>query len=156
MDKETGYIVTTFRSILEGQPWFGRAVMDILKEINPGIVHKKPNKEAHSLNELLWHMNTWAEFTLNRLNGDKEKDLSASEELDWREIDPAENSWEKGVAEFKNTHDRIIANLQTKKDDFLSGKVDYREYNFRFLLNGLIQHDIYHLGQIAYLKKLLS
>jgi hypothetical protein len=34
--------------------------------------------------------------------------------------------------------------------------VDERKYNFRKLLHGLIQHDIYHLGQIAYIKKIAS
>ena len=60
------------------------------------------------------------------------------------------------MAQFKVTHDLIIELLGTKDDKFLSGKVDYREYNFKFLLHGIIQHDIYHIGQIAYLKKLLS
>ena len=59
------------------------------------------------------------------------------------------------MAQFKVTHDLIIDLLDTKGDKFLSEDVDYREYNFRFLLHGIIQHDIYHIGQIAYLKKLL-
>ena len=54
------------------------------------------------------------------------------------------------------THQHIIALLQTKDDEFLKEIVDYRKYNFRFLLNGLIQHNIYHIGQIAYIKKILA
>jgi hypothetical protein len=46
--------------------------------------------------------------------------------------------------------------LKKKEDAFLEEKVDYRNYNFRFLLNGLVQHDIYHLGQIAYVGKMLA
>jgi hypothetical protein len=61
----------------------------------------------------------------------------------------------KALAQFKVTHDLLIELLETKDDEFLSGEVDYREYNFRFLLHGIIQHDIYHIGQIAFLKKLL-
>src|SRR2546423_1171784 len=130
--------------------------MSLLQEIDPRIVNKKPDEDSHSLIELLYHMNTWAEFGLKRLEKDQEKDMAAFEKLDWREIDPKEHSWEKGLAQFKVTHDLIIEVLQTKDDEFLSEKVDYREYNFRFLLYGLIQHDIYHLGQIAYAGKLLS
>jgi uncharacterized damage-inducible protein DinB len=156
MRKEIDYIITTLHSVLDGEPWFGRSLMSVLQEVNPAVVYKRPTENSHSLIELLYHMNTWAEFTLKRLERVEEKDLAAFEKLDWREIEPNEHTWEKGVAQFKVTHDLIIELLGTKDDEFLSGEVDYREYNFRFLLHGIIQHDIYHAGQIAYLKKLLS
>ncbi|HMG68804.1 MAG TPA: DinB family protein [Chitinophagaceae bacterium] len=156
MRKEIDYITMTLRSILDGQPWYGEPVMKILQATDPSLVYKKPNENSHSLVELLYHMITWAEFTLKRLEKDEEKDLAAFENLDWREIDPKEHTWEKGIAQFKVTHDLIIELLETKDDEFLSEKVDYREYNFRFLLQGIIHHDIYHIGQIAYLNKLIS
>jgi uncharacterized damage-inducible protein DinB len=156
MRKEIDYIITTLHSVLDGEPWFGRSVMSLLQEVNPAVVYKRPTANSHSLIELIYHMNTWAEFTLKRLERVEEKDFAVFEKLDWREIEPNEHTWEKGVAQFKVTHDLIIELLGTKDDEFLSGEVDYREYNFRFLLHGIIQHDIYHAGQIAYLKKLLS
>ncbi|HEY1869684.1 MAG TPA: DinB family protein [Chitinophagaceae bacterium] len=156
MRKEVEYIVTTLHSILQDKPWYGQPIMKILQVEDSSILYKKPNENSHSLIELLYHMNTWAEFTLKRLVKDEEKNLEAFEKLDWREIDPIEHTWEKGVAQFKVTHDLIIELLESKDDTLLSEKVDGREYNFRFLLHGLIQHDIYHAGQIAYVKKLLS
>ena len=51
---------------------------------------------------------------------------------------------------------KIIAGLKKKDDAFLKEIVDYRKYNFRFLINGMIEHNIYHLGQIAYLNKILK
>jgi uncharacterized damage-inducible protein DinB len=156
MPKQIGHIITTLHSVVEGEPWFGRPVMSLLHDVDPSIVYKKPNENSHSLIELLYHMITWAEFTLKRIEKDQNLDLTAFEKLDWRGIDPKEHTWEKGVAQFKVTNDLIIEALESKNDDFLNEKVDYREYNFRFLLNGLIQHNIYHIGQIAYMKKMLS
>jgi uncharacterized damage-inducible protein DinB len=115
-----------------------------------------PRDSEHSLVELLYHMLTWAEFTLNRIKKDTINDLAATEKLDWREIDPQIHGWEEALSAFIATHQEIVAILETKTDDFLEEKVDYRNYNFRFLLNGLIQHNIYHIGQVAYLKKLFS
>ena len=156
MRKQIDYIITTLHSILDGEPWYGRSAMKILQDADSSAVYKKPNENSHSLIELLYHMNTWADFTLKRLEKDNEKDLESFEKLDWREIDSNEHTWEKGVAQFKVTHDLIIELLGTKDDEFLSEGVDYREYNFRFLLYGIIQHDIYHIGQIACVMKLLS
>jgi len=155
MNKEIQSIIQNLERVNSGQPWYGRPVYEMLGEIDPAIVYKKPNKQ-HSLIELLYHMITWADFTLHRVKGDKEKDMAAFEELDWRDIDPKTHTWQKGLTEFKNIHTEIIQLLQDKDDSMLKEIVDYRKYNFRFLLNGLIQHNIYHIGQIAYVKKLLE
>lgn len=156
MRQQVGHIISSLRTVVEGEPWFGKPVMNLLHEVDPSIVYKKPNDESHSLIELLYHMINWAEFVLKRIEGEDDADLAKFERNDWRALDINNHTWEKAVAQFKVTNDLIIDALQTKTDEFLNEKVDYREYNFRFLLNGLIQHHIYHAGQIAYLKKLLT
>lgn len=155
MNKETQYIIKSFESTLSGQPWFGRGVYEMLGEIDESIVKMKPNNNSHSLLELLWHMCTWAEFCLANLEGRSNDELSAIEKNDWRELNPVLHSWKNGINELKSTHDRIIKSLNEKDDSFLSDMVPTRQYNFRFMLNGLVQHNIYHLGQIAYVKKML-
>ena len=156
MNKEIQSIIRNMENTLDGEPWYGRPVYAMLREVDSSVSSKKPAQGSHSLIELLYHMLTWAEFTLKRIEKDKIKDLAAFEKLDWREIDPKNNDWDEALAAFIATHQQIIALLQTKDDAFLNEAVDYRQYNFRYLLNGLIQHNIYHLGQIVYLKKLLS
>ena len=83
-------------------------------------------------------------------------DMSAFEKMDWRELNPKLHTRKKALAEFKAIHKKIIALLDKKDDDFLLEIVDYRKYNYRFLLNGMIEHTIYHLGQVAYLNKMLA
>ena len=156
MNKETQYIIKSFESTLSGQPWFGRAVYEILGEADESKVNAKPNGTEHSMIELLWHMNTWAEFALANLENRSAEQLKAIEENDWRTIDPAKHDWKAGLTELKTIHDKIIALLGQKDDSFLSDMVPNRKYNFRYMLNGLIQHNIYHLGQVAYLSKLLK
>lgn len=156
MNKEIQSIIRNLENVLDGTPWYGRPVYVILREVDESKTSIKPNENSHSMIELLYHMLTWAEFTLKRIEKDKISDLAAFEKLDWREIDPQIHGWEEGLSAFIATHQHIIALLQTKDDEFLKEIADYRKYNFRFLLNGLIQHNIYHIGQIAYLKKLLG
>ena len=156
MNKEMQSIIRNLQNVNAGEPWFGRSVYELLEEIDPSIVYKKPNDNSHSLIELLYHMITWAEFTFKRIEGDKDQDLTAFEQMDWREIKPVVHTWEKGLKEYKKVHNTIVTLLETKDDEFLKEIVDYRKYNFRFLLNGLIQHNIYHAGQVAYLNKLLA
>jgi hypothetical protein len=156
MNKEIQSIIRNLEITLGGTPWYGRPVYVLLEEIDTKIVYTKPNMHSHSLIELLYHMITWAEFTLKRLEGAREPDMAAFEELDWREIDPKKHTWKKGLTSFKSIHKKILQLLKKKDDAFLKEIVDYRNYNVRFLINGMIQHNIYHIGQIAYLKKLLE
>lgn len=156
MNKETQSIIKSFETILSGQPWFGRGVYELLEEADEAKIYTKPNNNSHSLAELLWHMNTWAEFTLASLENRSIEEMKAIEAIDWRDIDPKTHTWKKGIEELRTTHNKIIELLNQKDDSFLSEIVPTRKYNFRFLLNGLVQHNIYHLGQVAYVKKLLS
>ncbi|MBC7948565.1 MAG: DinB family protein [Chitinophagaceae bacterium] len=156
MNKEINSIIRNLENTLDGEPWFGRSIYALMREVDAAKASTKPNEQSHSMIELLYHMITWSQFALKRIEKDQVNDMAAFEKLDWRDIDPQIHGWEDGLSEFIATHQEIIAILQTKTDEFLQEKVDYRNYNFRFLLNGLIQHNIYHVGQIAYLKKLLE
>ncbi|HEU4859653.1 MAG TPA: DinB family protein [Chitinophagaceae bacterium] len=157
MDKQTQAIIKSFEDTLSGQPWFGRAVYEILGEADESKVHTKPNGTEHSMIDLLWHMNTWAEFALGSLEKRSADEMNAIEANDWREIDPKTHTWKKGLEQLKATHNKILEILKQKTDDsFLGDVVPLRKFNFRYMLNGLIQHNIYHLGQVAYVKKILS
>jgi len=155
MNKEITAIISNLENTLKGHPWYGRSVYEILEETDKNKQYIRPNGKSHSLTDLLYHMLTWAEFTQKRIEKEPIADMDAFNELDWRQIDPDEHYWQKGLADLKKCHETIIELLHVKDDDFLDEKVEYRNYNFRFLLNGLIQHNIYHLGQVAFLSKLL-
>ena len=156
MNKEIQSIIRDLENTLDGDPWYGRPVYAMLREVDSSIALKKPTAAAHSLTDILYHMLTWAEFTLKRIEKDKINDLAAFEKMDWRNIDPEIHDWDEGLGAFIAFHQQIIALLQTRDDTFLNEIVDYRQFNFRYLLNGLVQHNIYHVGQVAYLIKLLA
>lgn len=154
MRKEIDAIITTIESVMDGQPWFGRPLFSLLDDIHPAVVFKRPNEEGHSLIDLVYHMITWTEFTLGILEGRNEEEMKRIEDLDWRMIDPLEHTWTRGIEDLRSLHLKIIDRLRSTDDSILDQVVPGRKYSYRFMLNGLIQHDIYHAGQIAFLKKL--
>lgn len=156
MNMEIKSIIKNLENTLSGQPWFGRAVYELLSEIDESKVSIKPNNTEHSILELLWHMNTWAAFVLAHLEQRSAEEIKAFEADDWRTIDPSKHSWQKGMTELKTNHKKIAELLANKEDSFLKEMVPDRQFNFRFMLNGLIQHNIYHAGQIAYLSKMFK
>lgn len=156
MNKEILQITAQLKNTFEGDPWFGRSIKSLLKDVNESIAFEKPNNQ-HSILELLWHMITWREFTINRLLNDKEKSLEYFEQNDWQDLDHKDQTlWTKGLKKLHKTQSELIEILQNEQDSRLDETVPDKKYNFRNLLYGIVQHDIYHIGQIAYISKLLK
>ena len=156
MNNEILVIAKQIKEAYEGDPWYGKSTKKLLSEVDEQIVFEKSSGQ-HSILELLWHMITWKEFTISRLRTDNTLDLNYFEKQDWRELDHSDKAlWKQGLEKFHQTHNELVAIIQQQKDELLSQTVDERKYDFRKLLYGIIEHDIYHLGQIAYIKKLLQ
>ena len=155
MNREITYIAAQLKEVFEGDPWFGRNAKALLGEVTEAIAFERPNGQ-HSILELVWHMITWREFTISRFKKDAAKDLRYFESNDWRALDHSDKSlWQQGVQRLYETQNELLEIIQEQKDDILEQHVEERNYDFRKLLNGIVQHDIYHLGQIAYIRKLV-
>ena len=154
MNTEVKKIADSLKEVLSGEPWYGKAALTLLNEVKPETVFKKYNDKSHSIIDLIYHIVTWLEFTRKRLEKNQSENMDALEALNWRETNTQLHTWNNGISQFTSETNKIIAILNNATDEFLEGKVDYREYNFRYLLNGLIQHTIYHLGQIAFINKM--
>lgn len=155
MNNELKMYAAQLNENFSGEPWFGRNIQAILKEINEDIASQKPNGQ-HSMLELLYHMINWRLFTINRLEKSSAT-VKSFEENDWQVLDHQDKSlWQKGIDQLNDTQQRLLNLINTMKDEDLQSPVHERDYENRTLINGIIQHDIYHLGQIAYIKKMLS
>jgi uncharacterized damage-inducible protein DinB len=150
------HIIKQMKDAWDGDPWFGRSVKDLLFEIEEHLVFEKPSGQ-HSILELLWHMNTWKAFTISRLKEEEGKTVAQFEADDWRVLDHSDRAlWKKGLKEFESLQHELTTLVEQFPESKLTQKVRDRKYDFRHLLNGIVQHDIYHIGQIAYVKKLLE
>ena len=155
MKKEIELLIGQLKDSYEGEPWFGRNAKALLGEVDEEMAFQKLHGQ-HSILELVWHMCTWREFTIHCLQASSDHDLKYFEKLDWRELNHTNRSlWQEGLAKLETTQTALLSLLQQQEDSLLEQNVSERQYNYRKLLNGIIQHDIYHLGQIAYVVKLL-
>lgn len=156
MHNEIQYLVQIYQDAYNGDPWFGRSIKKILAEIKAGTAVEKPNGQ-HSILELLYHMINWREFTISKLEKGNESGAKHFENNDWGHYDHTDPTlWKKGLKRLETSQDRLIALLKKLNETALTAKVADRRYDVRYLLYGAMQHDIYHLGQIAYVKKLLE
>jgi len=79
---------------------------------------------------------------------------SLTVEEDWPPVlDTSEAAWLKSVEELERVHRRLLEALSGFSADRLGETVPGASYSFYTMLHGLVQHDLYHAGQIAILKK---
>ncbi len=149
-------IIRRLNTVFSGTPWYGQPVLNVLESIHDVDVYQTPYNGGHSLIELLYHMINWTNFVLKRIEKDPVQDVRYFEQHDWITIDPAKHTWEKGMEALKASQQRLIDLLGQQDDELLREIVDERKYNYKFMLHGLADHYIYHLGQMAYLKKWLE
>ena len=153
MGAELQLIISRLREAYDGDPWFGKSMKQLLESVSAEDVFVSPSGQ-HSIMQLLWHINNWKEFTISRLRPGNDPSLSRFEEADWRANPERDDSlWEEALEQFRQLHDELVSLLQQQDDSLLSRMVPGRKYDFRKLLNGILEHDVYHMGQIAYVSK---
>ena len=62
--------------------------------------------------------------------------------------------WENLIQQFKDSQDKLTTLLKSKQDPFL--ETPYGNKNFKYLVDGILHHDLYHLGQIGLVNKMLT
>ena len=134
----------------EGPAWHGPAVKEVLKDIAYDQTLKSVG-ESHNIAELIYHMIAWRIFLIKKLQGKEEYDVSDEENFQtFKTI--SDEEWHALKQRLENSQKELIALLTAAEDDILDQKVGTRNYNFNILINGVIQHDLYHLGQIVLIK----
>jgi uncharacterized damage-inducible protein DinB len=142
------------RRAFEGQAWHGPSLRELLADVTAAQATARPVSRAHSIWEIVRHIAAWHEGVRRRLEGER-VELSAEE--DWPPVaNTPEAAWEDAVAALERTHTELRRTMSRLTDARLQEVVTGTDYSVDVMLHGLIQHDLYHAGQIALLKKALS
>ena len=131
----------------EKNAWHGPAVMEVLNDIDESIVNKKIGA-THSILELVGHMTVWRTFVTERLLG--HENFEVTDEMNFS---PPE-SWAKALDALLISQGKLLESLKQFPSERLSEIVPNRPYKFFTMINGIIHHDLYHLGQIVLIKRI--
>ena len=67
-----------------------------------------------------------------------------------------EAAWRKALTEAKRNHEKLVKTVAALPESRLRDRVPGKRYDFYHMLHGIAQHELYHAGQIAILKKALG
>jgi uncharacterized damage-inducible protein DinB len=116
----------------------------------------RPLANAHTIWELVHHIAVWENVGRRRLEGDRAA-IEISSIEDWPPPDDTSDAaWEQAKAALARNHQALAAAVAHVPESRLHEPVLEGMSTVYVTLHGVIQHDIYHAGQIAMLKKALS
>lgn len=147
-------IIRQLHQIQEGSLWFDQYFKDKMDKLSDSEALTRPMPEVHSVAEHVSHILEWRKECLLRFKGQR-TDLMNSPD-DWKDdIELHKIGWANLKKLFYESTVTLITALQNEDDTYLETKFLDTDYNFHYLIEGIIQHDLYHLGQIGITIKLL-
>ncbi len=153
---ETERIADQLRRAFSGEAWHGDSLLEILDGVAAAQAAARPIKHAHSIWELVLHIAAWDSTVRRRLGGEA---VELSDEQNFPSVmDASEGAWRRAVEQAKRVHNELMEAVTTLPDARLTekvpGKKNSPDWNdFYYMLHGVVQHELYHAGQIALLKK---
>lgn len=142
-----------YRVLHQPLPMFGSGVEESLEPLTEADFHRPVGHRT--IAQLIGHIVAWRRNTALRLRDLPRPEIKLDSPEDWP--DYSGKSKTEMLAELAITKEEMLEALAA----FDYGRIketlhpDYY-YTFRHVLDGAVQHDIYHLGQINLLRSLLS
>jgi len=154
------HIIEQLIDIQQGKIWIGSSYERKLNNIEKNLVFVQPIEGLHSIAEILSHTTLWRKEAILKIKTGQGSKTDDCEE-NWLSNEKLKTKgWAKIEAEYKLSLSELISLLKEKDDEFLNKEyydTDFKGYfKYSFLINGMLHHDIYHLGQLGIIIKYLT
>jgi uncharacterized damage-inducible protein DinB len=155
--REIDRILDQMDRAFSADAWHGPSLMSTLEGLSAEDASKHVIRGAHSIWELVHHLGSWNAIVLNRLRGE---DAELTAERDWPPVwEVSETAWQRAVENLSDSHARLRNFVKSIEDDQLdrtAAKTNGASTSRYVILHGVIQHNLYHAGQVAILRKALD
>ena len=81
---------------------------------------------------------------MQKLTGNDHFDIEDNTVADW----PKPSEWNALSREYESCHQNLLEAIKNFPVEQLTSKVPGRSYSYMYLINGIVEHDYYHFGQI--------
>ena len=151
---EVERIVDQLKRAFEGEAWHGPSVLEIVEGITSLQAADRPFEGTHSIWELVLHIAAWEQAIVRRLSGDR---AQLPTEEDWPPVTATtDEAWEQTRHMLRQGHHELRAAIAGVDESRLDQPIIEGLSSVYVTLHGIVQHDLYHAGQIAILKKAIS
>ncbi|CAN5366410.1 hypothetical protein BH09BAC3_BH09BAC3_33430 [soil metagenome] len=148
-------IIRQLNEIQDGSLWFDQSFKDKFGNLSEEDAFVRPVPHIHSVAEHVSHMLEWRKECIRRCHGLKTELMNSPD--DWKDdTDLKKIGWTDLKNALYESRSELIDLIVNQDDTYLQTKFLDTDYNFHYLIEGIIHHDLYHLGQIGITIKLLN
>jgi uncharacterized damage-inducible protein DinB len=146
-------ILDQFQRVWDGDAWHGPSLRVVLHDVTAGEANARPIAGSHTIAEIVQHLSYWRRAMVERVAG---KLVSPAHDEQWPPPrDASESAWQETLALLESRHQAVMQALKGLNEEHLTQPIAGRNYDVYVQLHGTLQHDAYHIGQIAFLKRAL-
>jgi len=128
-------LVDRLQNVYAKKPWYGRSFNELISEVDFADTE---------IQKLLLHIISWREYVIELFKGGKPSiEMNSTE--DWPETEQTNLEIRKRLTE---TELQLESAFRSFDSNGWHDLVWHKEYDYYYLANGIIDHDIYHIGQI--------
>lgn len=131
--------------------WCGASLLESLDGVSSATAAKKPLKNAHSIWDLVEHVASWNEIVAWRLIGETPKVTPELNFPPMTKTTPA--AWNATLRRLARSQAKFRAAVVAFPVAMLGRKRPKLDHTWSVLLHGQIQHQLYHAGQIAMMRR---
>jgi uncharacterized damage-inducible protein DinB len=147
---EVERILDQYDRAMNGDAWHGDPVWKILDGITAEQAARRVEANAHTIWELASHMTYWETEVSRRINGLPSR---SADEFNFPAMPEAtKENWDSVLAEFRRSNADFRQALSHLDPSRLDQIPPGRDKNIYVDLHGVIQHHVYHAGQIVILR----
>jgi uncharacterized damage-inducible protein DinB len=151
---EISRILDQMDRAMTGEAWHGPALFELLEGVSAEQASTHPMRGAHSIWEIANHIASWNRIVHQRLAGHA---VDVKPDMDWPPVwEASETEWRRSLDMLRESRANLRGAVASLRDDELSLPPAGTEHSRYVTLHGVVQHDLYHAGQIALLKKALG
>lgn len=152
--KETARIADQLSRAYSGKAWHGPSLRALLRGVTAAQAAQRPVPNAHTIWELVLHTAAWDRVVCERIQGGKTTELPPEENFP-TVTDTSDAAWNKALKSLEKQHRALAAAMLKFPAARLDRNLGGGDYTFYITMHGAVQHDLYHAGQIAILKKMV-
>ena len=134
-----------------GPAWYGPPLRNLLDGVTQEQAIAHPIAGAHSILELIVHAGAWVDVAARRLRGEP---IESTTVEDWSDV--TKTTFAVAVEELEHAQSRLLDAVARLTPADLDRRVPGHKHTIYAEVHGVLQHNIYHAGQIALLKRALE
>jgi uncharacterized damage-inducible protein DinB len=155
VDSPSG-IASRLRRTMTGPMWHGPSMQEALAGLAPADAVAHPIIAAHSIWTLVLHIGAWATISEARLRGTPWTEPTDAENFPVLPARRGAREWKAAQQRTAAAYESLAVAVKALAPDVLRETVVAQEYTKATMLHGVVEHGVYHVGQIVLLRRALG